>query len=163
MKTLEFPDSTHLTWALGWLELGSLAEAEEEIWKVSPANRHHPDVLHVRYGIYARGKQWRVAAKIAQALCKVLPDRPLGWVHRAYALHQMARTQESWDVLRQVAERFPNEYIVPYDLACYACQLGHLPEALDWIKRSAQLAGFKKIKEMALGDSDLEPLWKQFG
>jgi hypothetical protein len=48
MKPLEPPDSLHLQAAQGWLELGSHIEANEELEKIAPQLRAHPDVLKVR-------------------------------------------------------------------------------------------------------------------
>lgn len=41
------------------------------------------------------------------------------------------------------------------------CQLGNLPDALAWLEGAIALAGKKEIRNMALDDPDLEPLWKQ--
>ena len=50
---LQPPDSMHLTAAQGWLELGNHEEAFEELEKIDAPLRGHPDVLEVRWGIYA--------------------------------------------------------------------------------------------------------------
>ena len=42
-------------------------------------NRAHPDVLQVRWRIYARTKKWDVRLDIATALTKLTPDRRSGW------------------------------------------------------------------------------------
>ena len=66
-------------------------------------------------------------------------------------------------MLLPVVDEFPEEYIIRYNLACYACQLGNLKEARDWLKKASDQAGTKQIKRMALKDADLEPLWKEMG
>ena len=43
----------HLTAAQGWLELGNHEEAFEELEQIDAPLRGHPDVLEVRWGIYA--------------------------------------------------------------------------------------------------------------
>ena len=50
---LEPPDSIHLKAAEGWLELGNQPEANEELEKIAPELRVHPDVLEIRWQIYA--------------------------------------------------------------------------------------------------------------
>jgi hypothetical protein len=46
-------------------------------------------------------------------------------------------------------------------LSCYACQLQHLEEARTWLHRALKLSNKDKMKEMALGDPDLQPLWDE--
>ena len=48
-----------------------------------------------------------------------------------------------------------------YDLACYECQLGRLEQAKKWLEETFRLADPKKMKLAALGDPDLEPLWRE--
>ena len=128
---------------------------------ISPSNLQHPDVLKIRYGCHARAGEWAAAADVARMLCRNAAERPSAWVHLAYALHQMGQTQKAWEVLLGIGQNFPDEYIISYDLACYACRLSRLNEAWDWIKRAIGLAGQKRIQQMALSDSDLEPLWRE--
>ena len=48
MKPLTPPDSFHLKAAEGWFELGNHLEANEELEKIAPKLRVHPDVLEIR-------------------------------------------------------------------------------------------------------------------
>jgi hypothetical protein len=76
-----------------------------------------------------------------------------------YSLHELKRTKEAHAVLLPIADKFPDEYMISYNLACYACQLGNRKESLQWLGKAIDLAGKKDIRLMALDDSDLEPLW----
>jgi hypothetical protein len=50
--------------------------------------------------------------------------------------------------------------VIPYNLACYAAQLGDLIAARDWLAQSFNLADDpKQAKLAALEDPDLAPLW----
>ena len=73
----------------------------------------------------------------------------------------MKRTQAAYDTLKPVADRFPNEWLMRYNLACYSCQLGHLKEAEQWLGKAIDLANKKDIRQMALEDEDLKPLWEK--
>jgi tetratricopeptide (TPR) repeat protein len=75
MNPLSAPDSHHLRAVQGWLELGNHLEANEELERISPQLRTHPDVLELRWRIYARGKKWDVCVDIADAIIKLDPDR----------------------------------------------------------------------------------------
>ena len=158
MKSLEPPDSHHLNAAEGWLGLGNAVEAQREFEKIAPDMRHHPEVLRLEYHLHERTKQWEHAAETAQRLCQSFPETAFGWIHLAYALHELKRTREAYDVLLPVVNRFPEEHVILYNLACYSCQMGRLEEARVWLDRAMALAGPETIKQMALGDSDLQAM-----
>jgi tetratricopeptide (TPR) repeat protein len=162
-KPLEPPDNIHLNAAEGWLELGNQVEAFEELEQISPQLRVHPDVLEIRWQIYAKEKKWDACVDIAQAITKLDPSRLFGWIHLSFALHEQEKTQKAWDNLAGVAQKFPDEHLIPYNLACYACQLGSLKEAWQWLEKAFALGDSKRLKLMALDDPDLEPMWKEIG
>lgn len=127
---------------------------------LSPSEmRAHPDVLLVRWHVYATAKKWEMAVEVARAITKLLPENSFGWVHWAFSLHELKRTKEAWGVLVPVVDKFPDEYIIRYNLACYACQLGNLKEAWQWLEKAFDFGDSKNLKLMALDDHDLEPLW----
>jgi len=160
-EKLSLGDNRHLEAAQGWLGLGNWQEANKELELISAAMRVNPDVLLVRYEVYAAAKKWEMAAEIAQAICKMAPDYAFGFIHLAYALHEMKRTREAWNVLLPVVDKFPHEQMIQYNLACYACQLGNLKDAFKWLGKAIDLAGGKEVKIMALQDPDSEPLWAE--
>ena len=159
MHPLEPPDSHHLAAAEGWLELSNPVEANDELEKITPIKRAHPDVLKMRVRIYLEARKWEMALPVCEALVKSLPENPFGWIHRSYALHELKRTQEAYDLLIPAETRFPHEWVVPYNLACYQCQLGRLPEARSLLTKALELDPFSKRKMQALEDPDLAPLW----
>jgi tetratricopeptide (TPR) repeat protein len=163
MKPLEPPDTIHLLAAQGWLELGNHIEANEELENIAPQLRAHPDVLKVRWEVYAAAKKWEATLDIAAALIQLDPDDPLGWVHRSYALHELRRTAEARDNLLRVVDRFPISATMRYNLACYECQLGRLEQAKQWLEKAFALGDARKMKLAALDDPDLQPLWKEIG
>lgn len=158
IKGLEPPDLHHLNAAEGWLGLGNALEAEHELQKLSPALGTHPEVLRVRYHFHQLKKQWEAAAEAAQLLCEVVPESPFGWIHLAYALHELKRMREAYQVLLPVADRFPEEYVIGYNLACYCCQMGNVTEARVWLKKAMALGGTETIKQMARSDPDLQSM-----
>jgi tetratricopeptide (TPR) repeat protein len=158
MNHLEPPDSLHVQAAEGWLGLGNQAEASEELKKITPELRSHPEVLSVRCEVYAAGRKWEMALEIATALIQLDTESPAGWVHRSYALHELKRTTEARDNLMRVVEKFARNTTMLYNLACYECQLGRLTEAKEWLRKAFIIEGAKQIKLAALEDPDLEPL-----
>ncbi len=163
MQPLGPPDAHFLSAAAGWFELGNIAEAKAELAKIAPAFRNHADVLEVRWLIHAQEKNWEAGLAAARALVEVAPERSSGWLHRAYAMRRVKAggLQAAWDALRPTFEKFPAEPIIPYNLSCYACQMGRLEEAREWLQRAVKNGGKENIKVMALNDEDLEPLWEE--
>ena len=163
MQSLGPPDTHFLSAAVGWCELGSAAEAKAELAQIAPVLCHHPDVLEVRWLIHAQEMTWEDGLAVAEKLVEVAPQRSSGWLHLAYALRRVQRggLQAAWEVLLPAFEKFPEEPIIPYNLACYACQLGRLDQARQWLQHAVKVAGKEKINFMALNDDDLAPLWEE--
>jgi tetratricopeptide (TPR) repeat protein len=161
VKSLGAPDTFHLSAAIGWLELGDWHEANEELEKITPAFRAHADVLATRLAIYAKAKKWERCVDIGNALVKAIPNRSSGWLQRSFALHELKRTQDAADLLLPAAVLFPKEWLIRYNLACYACQLGKRKEAWEWLEFAFDLSDSKAVKLMALNDPDLETLWTE--
>jgi hypothetical protein len=162
MSEIKPPDTHHLSAAIGWLELGNHVEAGEELAKISASFLEHPDVLETRWAVCAAGKSWEAAANAAELLLVKAPERASGWIHRAYALRRApgGGLQKAWDALRPAFEKFPAESTIPYNLACYAAQSDRLDEAWEWLHKAMTAAGdINHIKQRALADADLEPLW----
>src|SRR5205807_958763 len=120
MNELQPPNAHHVRAAQGWLELGCEAEANEELEKVSPDLSEHPDVLEVRWGIWAAAGNWEACLNVAMALVEASPRRLIGWIHRSYALHELKRTAEAAKLLAPALDLFPRDWLIRYNLACYA-------------------------------------------
>jgi predicted Zn-dependent protease len=162
-QKLEPPDTHHFSAAIGWLELGVPAEARTELAHISGAMQEHPDVLEARWLVAAEAKQWEEGLQVAQALLQRAPKRASGWLHQAYALRrvQAGGLERAWQALLPASEKFPKEAVIPFNLSCYACQMNQLETARQWLQRAAVIGGKEKIKNMALQDADLEPLWEE--
>lgn len=158
VQPLACPDQFYLSAASGWLDLGNAVEAEAELKQISLQNCLHPDVLQFKWELFAATNRWTEAADIARSFEQVAPERAEAWIKHAYALHELKRTREAWETLHPVMPNFPQEHIIPYNLSCYACQMGDLPAALDLLKKAFRLGGKSKIRKMALSDPDLQPI-----
>jgi predicted Zn-dependent protease len=158
---LELQDKRCVEAAEGWLGLGNWREAIAELDQIPPQMQEHPLVLRARWGIQGASGKWESAVDTARAIAKKLPDDSWGWIHWAYSLHELKRTKEAQSVLRPIADQFPNESTIQYNMACYCCQLGQAEESRQWLERAMALEGKKHIRAMALEDPDLEPLWKE--
>jgi tetratricopeptide (TPR) repeat protein len=159
VNPLDHGDRRHVEAAEGWLMLGNCSEAEAELARVGSEGRGHPDVLRVQYQLLATVEKWDDAYLAAASLVSLLPDEPDVWIWRAYAARRMAGggLERALEALRPAVEKFANEPILPFNIACYCCQLGQLAEARNWLERAIRIGG-SHIRELAAQDPDLQPL-----
>lgn len=161
-------DTFHIRSAQGWLELGDHISAFEELEEVEPLHRAEPEVLKLRFQIFARAEKWEPAYHVANGMTRLtaLRDDLNPFIWRSYAARRMpgGGLELAFKLLHEVAERFPDEPVVPFNLACYAAQLGRLDEArtlLDKALATAERNGTAKHwKAVVAEEKDLEPLWK---
>ena len=163
MKPLLAPDAHHFNAAVGWLELGNRIEARAELALISSEIIQHPLVLELRWSLDAEEKKWDDALATAQVIISTLPNDAAGWLHCAYALRRAKSggLDKALAFLEPVADQFPDEPVITFNLACYACQLNQLDEARHWLKRASEIGGEKEMRAMALADEDLKPLWAE--
>lgn len=157
---LPYPERHRLNAARGWLELGDLVEAEAELGAVVRSHAEHPEVLETRWLLGAARREWSGCVETAQRLTELAPDRPSGWIHLSYALHELGRTQEAFACLLPKALLFPGEVTMPYNLACYASRLGHFSVARMWLALACSQAEGDRLLRTARADPDLAPYWK---
>jgi tetratricopeptide (TPR) repeat protein len=161
---LQHPDTLHLQAALGWLELGNHLEANQELEKITPSLRAHPDVLVVRWQIYAKAEKWEGAFEIARTLVEIVPEFPNAWILKAEAVRRIPGgegVKGAWAALLPAADKFPKESAILYNLACYSCQMGRIADAWAWLEMAFKVGDHKQLKLKALDDLDLEQLWAE--
>lgn len=163
MDKLSHPDKLHLDAAEGWLLLERPDYALEEFDRLSESCRGTPDVLERKWQTHAMAGNWTEAHATAEQLVRLHPKRPFGWVHRAYALRRMpgGSLEQAREALLPAASRFPRDFLIPYNLACYAARLNRREEAWDWLQAAGRIAGNARIRRMALADEDLVSLREQ--
>ena len=157
MASLDTADQHLLRAVEGWLELGNAAEAEREIQPLAVRAPLHPDVLTALWLICTHKEDWNKGVRVANTLAKAAPGLPAGLIHRSYALHELRRTQEAYDLLKPSLEVFPEEWVIPFNLACYLCQLNRLDEAKVLLNVALD-RGQYEARNAAQNDPDLEPL-----
>jgi Flp pilus assembly protein TadD len=132
--------------------------ASEQLDKISPELRTHPDVLNVQWRICVNAKNWEAALDAASTMVLLEPRESLSWARLSYALHELKRTSEARDNLLRVVDTFPDNSTMRYNLACYECQLGRMEEAKGWLAEAFKLGGKRQMTRAALSDTDLERL-----
>ena len=68
IQKLGLEDTRHLQAAEGWLELGDVVSASDELEEITAQARANPTVLQMRYAIYAKAGRWNMATEVAGAL-----------------------------------------------------------------------------------------------
>jgi hypothetical protein len=134
-------------------------ESTDELAKVAPESRVHPDALETLWKALATGSKWEGLLSLTEAITKDAPERASGWIMKSLALRGLDRIQEAFDVLLPIANAFPPVPAIAYDLACYACRLRRLDEAWQWLEKACQADGTERFQVLALSDLDLQPLW----
>jgi Flp pilus assembly protein TadD len=148
-----------LRYAEGYLALGLLGEAADELAVIAVREKSRPAVLALRLELVMAQREWGRAVPVARELTARDPANAGAWIHLGYALR---RTEgeglvAARDALAQAVERHGVAHaIVHYNLACYLTQLGELEAARVRLARSFELdAG---CRELAQTDDDLGPL-----
>lgn len=162
---LPTPDNLFLEAAQGWIMLGDASSALAELERISPTHRHAPSVLEVEWEIRSLDKDWPAALTVAEHMVQTAPGNVRGWILRAYAARRAPAggLEMAQSMLQPALERFPKAFLVPYNLACYAAQLGRVEEAWHMLQRAMKVGGSSAVTGLALLDPDLQVLWKRLG
>jgi tetratricopeptide (TPR) repeat protein len=149
----------HILAAQGYIELGLHAEAEVEINALPHPAQARADVQELRLLCCMGTKSWENALELARGLCTTLPTKPGGFIHAAYCLHELGRTDEALNLLlngppslRQKAEYF-------YNLGCYSARLGMIAQALQMLEQAFQRK--PALRQEARHDPDLASVREQ--
>jgi len=148
--------ATHLRYAAGFIALGLPADASAELAAIAPADRDSLPVLALRAHVSAELADWPTAAALGESLCQRAPGDAGHWIQWAYAVRRHTGIPAARDILLNALALHPSEPILHFNLACYDAQLGNLPAARSRLRNACELDG--ACREMALADSDLEPI-----
>ena len=147
----------HLQAAIGYLELGMLVEANDEIENLSPELKNSSSALGVRLEIYRSAKKWGLMEVVAKELWKRHQDQPIFWNHLAFAVRRSSGLEEAHKILSEALEKYPDDDLTLFNFGCYECQLGNLESAKKLVGAAIKIDHNWKIH--ALTDPDLVPLW----
>ncbi|HZC59556.1 MAG TPA: tetratricopeptide repeat protein, partial [Chthoniobacterales bacterium] len=86
--------------AEGYLELGMFDDALDHLDQLDTEFQDQFAVLRMRVDILLLRKQdWKEALRLSLRICSIHPDRPYGYVHTAFCLHELGRTAEAKQAL----------------------------------------------------------------
>jgi tetratricopeptide (TPR) repeat protein len=153
----------HLASAEGWLLLHNPIEALGELQCIPLEDRKGLLFLELNWRLHADLQEWEEALKVAIQLISEHPSDTSGYILRSYAIRRSKEgsLEAASQALLEAAAKFPKESIIPYNLACYAAQLGNLKEARDFLRMALELGDRQQMIRMARRDEDLKPLWSE--
>src|SRR6266550_2384330 len=154
---LEPLDQKHWEAASGYVQLGMYLEADAELDEIEPFCRAAPEVLAVRLEIYAGLKKWELMQQIAKRLKEFQPNNIQWTISLAYATRRAYSIDVAMEILIDAEAKFPREAAIPYNLACYYCQLGEMEKAKRYLKEAFEID--LNWRKAALDDEDLRPFW----
>ena len=143
--------------AQGFLELGDSDSAWEELESIPAEDRSDPVVQRMRVEIYRHKESWMEMAEIARHLTEIEPGQPDHWISRAWAERRHFGLKTAEQTLLQALEGFPDEALIHYNLACYACRQGRLDEAKEQLAKAVAMD--PQYRALSIEDEDLEGIW----
>src|SRR5262245_44653073 len=114
-------------------------DANDELEKLDAFNRAAPEVLAVRLAIYQGLEKWELLQQIAKRLKEVEPDNIQWTISLAYATRRAYSIDVAMQILLSAEAKFPKEGAIPYNLACYYCQLGKIETAKGYLKKAFEI------------------------
>lgn len=153
------PPQKLLDAAVGYLYLGLVDEAWEELDSLPPEIRATAPVLEMRIVIYQKLGKWASARIIAESMAAKMPGNQNWWIQWAFCLRREKSVQEARNVLWQAVQFHPASAAIIYNLACYACVLGEIDEAKRQLMKAFAL--YPDFKLVALDDPDLAAIYRE--
>ncbi|MFH0952856.1 MAG: hypothetical protein V1873_00845 [Verrucomicrobiota bacterium] len=151
----------HLERCDGYLDLKMLDRAREELDRVPEPHRESILFREARLRLAMEEQEWAAAASLARRLCDLAPEEPVYWVQLAYSTRRAESIEAARSILLDGLKRFPKIAVIPFNLACYECQLGRPEEALEYLGRAFTLD--PAYRDAAEEDEDLKILWPRLG
>lgn len=151
------PTSTRLSYTNGYLELGMIEQAREELDAIAKRDALLPEVLAMRAKLHLESRNWEMLEAVSRDLTDRHPESFIGWVHRAYALRELDRTGEAKSVALQGVALHPKSAVLWFNLACYCSLLNEVEDASEHLDKAIALE--KSFEAEAVDDPDLQNLW----
>jgi predicted Zn-dependent protease len=140
--------------AQGYMELDMVGAALRELEALPQADQGNEDVLQMRLFIHMKSRHWGEALTVCASLREHCPESTTGYIHSAFCLHEMGRTQEAKDMLLDGPASLLRDATYHYNLGCYDAILGNAQDAVRHLETSFQMD--KKFREIAKTDPDLK-------
>lgn len=155
-QTMDIGHKRLLVAAQGYSELGLPDLAIGELDLLPEEIQRSPVGVESRLSVLMQAKRWKSALGLGRELCRLVPDKSVGFIHAAFCLHELGQSQAALDLLVNGPPSLRSEPTYHYNLACYEAALGNLDQARAHLQVS--FAMDKKLKDYARTDPDLQAL-----
>lgn len=132
------PTKTRLQYANGYLELGMINEASEEIESIIGEDRMSLAVISFRMKMYRQAEYWPALEAVLNHIAKMAPRKPDGWINYAHALKEMGKTEDAKEVASKALAQQLNNASLWFSLGCYCSLLGETKEASKHVKKAVE-------------------------
>ena len=145
--------------AQGYMELGLFEDARAELVALPKQAWERGDVLETWVLCQMGERRWEEALDMSRRLCEMQPKEPSGYIHAAYCLHELGRTSEAMDLLKNGPKSLRTKSVYFYNLGCYCAKLGLVDEAKRLLEKSFEIDN--GLRRVAKKDPDLAELRSQ--
>jgi tetratricopeptide (TPR) repeat protein len=146
--------------ASGWLDLGSIEEAHDELEKIPHAQRTTPEVLKLRCRIYRQAEKWDYLSILGESSYSACPEESQFLLDWAWAEYKQGHREQAVVILLRESGKFPQNEQVAYHLALTLASLERIAEAREWLSLAVECAQEPdKLKLRALEQPEFEKVW----
>lgn len=145
--------------AQGYVELSLFDEARDELSTLPPEMHNRVDVIEITLLCLMGGHRWETALALATKLCQQEPSEPGGFIHAAFCLHELGRTDEAVEILSSGPSTLRTKAVYYYNMGCYHACLSLFDKALTYLDRAFEMDG--ELRQHAKKDRDLDCLRAQ--
>lgn len=151
----------HIQRCDGFLDLKMIDKARLELEQVDEIHHRSDMYIQAALRLAMAESRWSNAVQFARALSERQPDEPEFYIQLAYAVRRAESVEAARGILLEARKRFPKVPVIPFNLACYECLLGHPDEAMVFLEKAFKLDA--SFREQASEDDDLKPIWDRLG
>jgi len=145
--------------AQGYMELGLFEDARAELVALPKQAWERADVLETWVLCQMGEQRWEEALEMSRRLCEMQAREPGGFIHAAYCLHELGRTEEAMELLQNGPRSLRTKAVYFYNLGCYCAKLGRVDEAKRLLEKSFEIDN--GLRRVAKKDPDLAELRSQ--
>jgi tetratricopeptide (TPR) repeat protein len=150
-------DSLRIEAAQGFLGLGMLQDAWDELENIEAKDRGCLAVLKVRLEVARAMGKWDMVETLARHLAKAEPDESLHVFYLAQAMRELEGHESALAVYEFAVGRWPKFGHLHLAMAVELCALDRVPEAKAVLKTAIKLD--PQLREVALDHPGLEAVW----
>jgi tetratricopeptide (TPR) repeat protein len=137
----------------GYFELGMNDDAWSELADIERCFPATPSIVQMKVLLLLKDKRYDDGFELSSELRRMEPHGCAGYIHGAYCLHELERTNEALDLLEKAPSTVRDEAIYHYNKGCYQAALGDVDTARSCLSKSFDLD--ERLLAVARKDPDL--------